>query len=104
MEMKLKCFSLSTESLSTRHRATALTPDQVAEFIKSIGLEQYVENFREADMSGGMLLEASDGDLEEIGVESRLHRVKIITLFKRLAFGRTAPWLVQYNIHIIYVA
>ena len=78
--------------MNTRQKAEALTPEQVAEFIESIGLGQYVGKFLEDEVNGEMLLEASDNDLAEFGVESRLHRVKIITLFQRLALGRTVTW------------
>ena len=70
--------------------ATEYTPELVAEFLKSVGLEQYTESFIENDISGEMLLEAEDDDWTELGVNSHLHRIKISVLFKRLLLGATA--------------
>ena len=70
------------------------TPEQVAEFLQSIGLGQYAKSFIENDVNGEMMLEADDDSaLEEIGVESRLHRIKIMVLFKRQVFGSTGTRL-----------
>lgn len=73
-------------------QAAKYTPEQVAEFLESIGLGQYVENFQEHEMNGEMMLqlETDDESLEEIGVQSRLHRIKISVLFKRHVLGKTA--------------
>ena len=62
----------------------------MAEFLKSVGLGQYAEQLVEADISGDMLMEveeAVDEMLMETGVESPLHRIKIMILFKRLVQG-----------------
>ena len=67
--------------------AAEITVQQVADFIRAIGLGQYAEFFIEDEMDGEMMLAASDNDLPD-KVESRLHRVKIITLFKS-TFVRT---------------
>ena len=70
--------------------AAGYSVEQVGEFLESIGMSQYVEIFAENEMNGEMMLEADDKDLEEIGVESRLHRIKIMVLFKRYVYGQTA--------------
>ena len=60
--------------------------------MSSIGLEEYKEIFLENDMNGAMMLEANYDDLAEIGIDSRLHQVKILTLFKR-KYSRNEPAL-----------
>ena len=46
--------------------------------LKVIGLEQYEDVFRSECISGDLLLELNDDILEhEIGVTSRLHRLKL---------------------------
>ena len=59
------------------------TPEQVAEFLNSIGLGQYAQLFLDQEVDGETMLEAKDPELMSVGVQSRLHQVKIITLFKR---------------------
>ena len=70
-------------------RAADLTPQQVAEFLDGIGLGQYVQAFLDAGVDGDAMQEVRDNDLKDVGVQSRLHQVKIITLFKRLVSGRS---------------
>lgn len=72
---------------SAANRPEDFTPDQVAEFLKSIGLEQYAQSFLDKGVDGEILLETKDTELRDVGVQSRLHQVKIITLFKRLDTG-----------------
>lgn len=72
--------------------AAELSPEEVVEFMSSIGLEEYKEIFLENDMNGAMMLEANYDDLAEIGIDSRLHQVKILTLFKR-KYSRNEPAL-----------
>ena len=62
----------------------------MAEFLKSVGLGQYAEQLVEADIRGDMLMEveeAVDEMLIETGVQSPLHWIKIVVLFKRLMQG-----------------
>lgn len=68
--------------------AAEYTEEQVAEFLKSIGLAQYVEIFQERQVDGGMMLEIDDEILEALGVKSHLHKIKIVVLFKRLLTGK----------------
>lgn len=64
----------------------------MAEFLRSVGLEQYVEQFVEADIDGEMLVDVKEADdkmLIQTGVHSPLHRIKIVVLFRRLVQGTT---------------
>ena len=78
------------ESLSLTDQAEKYAPEDVAKFLESVGLGQYVERFVEDEISGGVLVEADDEVLMENGVQSPLHRIKIMILFKRLVRGATA--------------
>ena len=73
---------MNTGLLFAGSLAAEITPQQIADFVTSIGLGQYSESFLNNDIDGEMMLGASDDDFADI-VASRLHRVKIITLFKR---------------------
>jgi hypothetical protein len=53
------------------------TVDQVASFMRGIGLPQYAEQFREHDVGGGELLTLDKEDLRLVGVESLGHRIRI---------------------------
>ena len=60
----------------------------MCEFLKEIGLEEYIPKFGEYGIVGEVLLQAGQGKgLEEIGVTSALHRLKIHILFRRRLEG-----------------
>lgn len=63
--------------------AREFTTDDVIEFLIKIGLFQYAESFKEEDISGDVLLEASSSDLEDLQVTSHLHQMKIMYLFRK---------------------
>ncbi|CAI8040342.1 hypothetical protein GBAR_LOCUS22485 [Geodia barretti] len=66
--------------------AAKATPEQVAEFITTIGFGQYAKFFLDDEMDGEMMLDAKDSDLPD-QVDSRLHQVKIIALFRSTFTG-----------------
>ena len=86
--------------------ARRLSPDDVAAFLARINLPQYSETFRTSDISGELLLEADQGILEELGVTSPLHQMRIMELFRRELTGDVAKhsggevmqFLQQYNL------
>src|SRR5262245_15914101 len=51
---------------------------QIAHWLKSLGLEQYVGCFAENDIDFSILHELTDQDLEKIGVRSLGHRRKLL--------------------------
>ena len=78
------------EPLSLTEQAKRYTPEDVAEFLQSVGLGQYAEKFVEDDIRGDMLIEVEEADDEmliEAGVQSPLHRIKIMVFFKSLVKG-----------------
>ena len=83
-------FSIPPESLTLAECAAKYTKEQVAEFLKTIGLAQYVDSFLENDVDGELMSEANDEDLDALGVQSQLHQIKIMVLFKRHVVGKSA--------------
>ena len=63
--------------------ARTYSPTDVGDFLCSIKLDRYRENFIDNEVSGDVLLDADCECLTEIGVESPLDRVRIKTLFPR---------------------
>ncbi|ETI33879.1 hypothetical protein F443_19502 [Phytophthora nicotianae P1569] len=54
---------------------------EVQSFLDSLGLDDgsYGVDFRAQGIDGALLAQATDRDLEELGVGIRLHRVRILT-------------------------
>ena len=64
--------------------------EQVCDFLRQIGLEQYVPKFEEYSITGDVLYRAGQGSgLEELGVMDALHRLKISVLFRRTLEGES---------------
>jgi hypothetical protein len=59
----------------------------VTNFLASIKLDKYTKAFQENDISGDVLIIATPDDLSELGVESALHKLKILVGFKRHVEG-----------------
>lgn len=92
---------------STTTNAAEYTEEEVAEFLKSIGLAQYVKKFLENEVNGGMMSIIKDEELEELGVQSQLHKIKILVLFKRHLTRKTCrlgiSLLIRYSTASIHV-
>lgn len=68
--------------------AESYSPQQVQDFLTSIGMGEYIPAFKELDISGDVLLMSGQGrGLEELGVKNPLHRLKISILFRRQLEG-----------------
>ncbi len=61
----------------------------MADFLVKIGLSDYAEAFKDADISGDVLIDADPDMLVELGVESALDQMKIMQLFERELLGAT---------------
>jgi len=59
----------------------------VANFLASIGYSDYAEQFHNSGLSGDVLIDCTDKDLE---IESALARFKIVTLYKQQIQGLNA--------------
>ena len=51
---------------------------EIADWLKRLGLEQYVQCFDDNDIDFSILRDLTDQDLEEIGVQSLGHRRKLL--------------------------
>ena len=63
--------------------AERYTCEQVCEFLSSIGMDVYVQEFQDFSITGDVLLKAGQGQgLIDIGVTNAIHRLKIYILFQ----------------------
>lgn len=76
--------------------ARRLTPDDVADFLTRINLPQYSDIFKESEISGDLLLEADVDILKELTVESPLHQMLIMELFRRELKGGEIKYSTDY--------
>lgn len=77
--------------------ARKFTTDNVVDFLTKMELSQYAESSKENDISGDTLLEADSEVLEELGVTSCLHQMKIMHLFRKELQGAATKYS---NIHL----
>ena len=71
-----------------RKLAETYTCEQVCEFLCAIGMDAYVQEFREFSITGDILLKAEQGQgLIDLGVTNAIHRLKICILFQRRLDG-----------------
>ena len=64
--------------------AESYTCEQVCEFLCTIGMGEYVQEFKEFSITGDVLLKAEQGQgLIDLGVINAIHRLKIYILFQR---------------------
>lgn len=87
-------ISLDTSSLETLARN--FSTSDVTNFLKKIELSQYVTSFAELDFSGDMLLQANAALLSKLGVESPLHQMKILRLFRRELGGMAPKYSIEH--------
>jgi len=63
----------------------------VAEWLRGLGLEQYVPAFRDNDIDGEVLRRLTADDLRELGVASIGHRRRLLDAIAAIDGGRPAP-------------
>ena len=63
--------------------ANTLTVDDITDFLEKIKLDHLVGLFSDNSVDGGLLMELSDGDLKDLGVDNGFHRLKIVSMFKK---------------------
>ena len=68
--------------------AESYTCEKVCDFLREIGMDAYVREFREFSITGDVLLKAEQGQgLIDLGVINAIHRHKIYILFQRRLDG-----------------
>ena len=58
---------------------------QIADWLKTLGLAQYAQRFAENDINFAILSDLSDQDLKELGVSSLGHRRQLLGAIAALA-------------------
>ena len=58
---------------------------QVADWLKKLGLGQYAQRFAENDIDFAILVDLTDQDLEKIGISSLGHRRRILRAIAELS-------------------
>ena len=71
--------------------ASQITTDDVAAFLTEIELSEYVEDFKDCKISGKDLLEFKCKTFSDMDVDSPLHQMKIMQLFRRKLQGSIDP-------------
>lgn len=66
----------------------------MADFLTRIQLPQYADNFLHSEISGEVLLEADADVLNELGMTSPLHQMKVVELFRRELQGKTPRYCI----------
>jgi len=81
--------------VKTHSDLTSLSNEQVYELIKGMGVgwfncySRYAMSFRRNGINGAMLKELGDDDLEELGIDNRIHRRRIMLEVEALDEGRS---------------
>ena len=65
------------DTLNLVQNARDYTPMRVGQFLEGVGLGHHVDAFCDAEISGEVLLDATEEMLEELGVTSATERLKI---------------------------
>ncbi len=69
-------------------------PEHVAIWLHKLGLDQYISNFSDNDIDTDLLLQLTDSDLKELGIDSLGHRKTILGGIRNLGeekFESTTP-------------
>lgn len=61
-----------------------VTVNDVCEWLKKIGMSQYVDKFAEEEVDGQLLAELEKDDLPDLGVVKPLHQKKILLKIKEM--------------------
>ena len=70
-------YHMLPDTQTIEHSVQDYTAEHVGQFLEEIGLGHHVATFIEEDISGDMLLEATEKTLEELGVTNGTERLKI---------------------------
>ena len=73
----------ATVKETAEQRIRQWSPNNVADFLRRIGLGDYASKFQDEEVDGSTLLMASKDTFEELGVKSTLDRVRIIVFYQR---------------------
>ena len=69
--------------IDTEEQARDWSPERVSDFLTSIKLEKYAQNFIDEGIDGPQLMTANREVFNELGVVSAIHSTQIAVLFRR---------------------
>ena len=79
----LKKLTSQVKEEEMQRRAKTHTHADVVTFLEGRGLSRYAKLFEEFDINGELLIQFHDDELRDIGIESALDRLRIVTYFRR---------------------
>ena len=65
-------------------KAMAMTTEEVVQWLKSINLSKYTQDFQDNEVDGELLASCTLKELEEIGVKGGVDRKKIFLRFRKI--------------------
>ena len=73
--------------------ASELTSEDIADYLRFLKLDEYIEKFMDNDVDGDMMFDGIDDDTLEtvLGVDTAKDRLKIKTKFKQWLRKKVAP-------------
>ena len=78
-------YQLDQASMSIKDKQKAMTTEDLCIFLKEIGIEdKYIELLKQKKVNGCELAVYDEQDLEELGIDRRWMRKKIISRFEML--------------------
>lgn len=68
--------------------ASQLNATNISDYLRSLKLDQYIEEFFENDIDGDVMLTIDKETLEMLGVTTKMHQIKIKTKFRQWLANR----------------
>ena len=86
MKISKSNYQLDQASMSIEDKQKAMTTEDLCIFLKEIGInDKYIELFKQDKLHGCELATYDEQDLEDLGIDQRRIRKKILSRFKLLA-------------------
>ncbi len=85
-----------------QRRAKDLSLADILQFLDQWELGRYKDKFEEMDINGELLIVFQDKELQEIGVDSALDRLRIITYFKRMVNRKPGAIAEMYPVEAVF--
>ena len=70
--------------------AEKITPEDISDYLRSLKLDEYIEEFLENNVDGNLMYDIDDDTLESVGVKTKKERIKIKCRFKQWLRRRAA--------------
>ena len=80
----------STSDSDLSAAAEKITPEDISDYLRSLKLDEYIEEFFKNDIDGNLMYDIDDDILESVGVKTKKDRIKIKGRFKQWLRKRAA--------------